>query len=249
MHVVSTSLLDPRGGWGESMGGGARLKDFAHQVMATGKVEDFEGLVMLSELLEFVLNTLEKVMDRTEEVASMLPQSQIADFALGGPILTRLDEIWDLVNGQQDQEREAKESREAIALMPEMEADSFSVPEASAGMQGGREKGGRQTADIDQPTLRASETEKASQPLADQGGQRTVGNEKDRGEPVKKRSRTDLTQVAEDVPDLNDIEEVVTREMEEMAGGAPPSKLEHPTSSNDCTLLRKGREALNRLQE
>ena len=151
MHVASTSLLDPRAGWGESVGGGARLKDFAHQVMATGKVDDFEGLVMLGELLEFVLHTLEKVMDRSEEVASLLPQSQISDFAIGGPILTRLDEIWDLVNGQQDQEREAKESREAIALMAEMEADSFSVPEAPGGMQGEREKGGRQTVNVGQP--------------------------------------------------------------------------------------------------
>ena len=243
--MVATSLLDPSGGWGETAGGGAQLKDFAQQVMTSGKVDNFEGVVMLGELLEFVLDTLEKLMARTEEVASMLPQAQRSDFAIGGPILARLEEIWNLVKGQEDQEREAKESRETIALMAEMEADSFSVPEATAGMQGEREKGGRQTANVGQPALRASETEKASQPLADQGGQQAVGKEKERGEPVKKRSRTDLTQVPEDVPDLEDIEEVVTREMEEMAD----ARLEHPTSTNDCTIVRKGKEALNRLQE
>ena len=112
------------------------MRDFANQVMTSGKVDNFEGVVVLGELLEFVLVTLEKLMGRTEEVTSMLPQAQRSDFAIGGPILTRLEEIWNLVKGQEDQEREAKESRDAIALMAELEADSFSVPEASAGMQG-----------------------------------------------------------------------------------------------------------------
>ena len=134
--MVTKTLTDPTSGWGETAGGGPRLRDFANQVMTSGKVDNFEGMVMLGELLEFVLDTLEKLMGRTEEVASMLPQAQRSDFAIGGPILTRLEEIWNLVKGQEDQEREAKESRDAIALMAELEADSFSVPEASAGMQG-----------------------------------------------------------------------------------------------------------------
>ena len=150
-----------------------------------------------------------------------------------------MEEIWNLVKGQEDQEREAKESRDAIALMAELEADSFSVPEASAGMQGEREKVGRQAVNVGQPAQRAVEVEKAGQSLAGLGGQQ------EHGEPVKKRSRTDLTQVPEDVPDLEDIEEVVTREMKEMAD----ARLEHPTSTNDCTIVRKGKEVLNRLQE
>ena len=56
--MVATSLLDPSGGWGETAGGGAQLRDFAQQVMATGKVEDFEGLVMIGEVLEFLLHTI-----------------------------------------------------------------------------------------------------------------------------------------------------------------------------------------------
>ena len=99
------------------------MRDFANQVMTSGKVDNFEGVVVLGELLEFVLVTLEKLMGRTEEVASMLPQAQRSDFAIGGPILTRLEEIWNLVKGQEDQEREAKESRDAIALMAQLEAD------------------------------------------------------------------------------------------------------------------------------
>ena len=47
------------------------------------------------------------------------------------------------------------------------------------------------------------------------------------------------------MPDFDDIEEVLKRQMEEMAD----AKLEHPTSTNDCTIVRKGKEALNRLQE
>ena len=243
--MVTKSLSDPSSGWGETAGGGARLRDFANQVMTSGKVDNFEGVVVLGELLEFVLVTLEKLMGRTEEVASMLPQAQRFDFAIGGPILTRLEEIWNLVKGQEDQEREAKESRDAIALMAELEADSFSVPEPSAGVQGEREKVGRQAVNVGQPAQRAVEVEKAGQSLAGLGGQQAAWNEKEHGEPVKKRSRTDLTQVPEDVPDLEDIEEVVTREMEEMAD----ARLEHPTSTNDCTIVRKGKEALNRLQE
>ena len=243
--MVATSLLDPSGGWGESAGGGAQLRDFAQQVMATGKVEDFEGLVMIGEVLEFLLHTIEKVMDRSEEVASMLPQAQRSDFAIGGPILTRLEEVWNLVKGQEDQEREAKQARDEVALLAEMEADSFSVPEATAGVQGEREKGGRQTVNVGQPAQRTGEVEKASQPLASLGGQQPAWKEKEHGEPVKKRSRTDLTQVPEDVPDLEDIEDVVAREMAEMADAG----LDHPTSTNDCTIVRKGKEALNRLQE
>ena len=221
------------------------MRDFANQVMTSGKVDNFEGVVVLGELLEFVLVTLEKLMGRTEEVTNMLPQAQRFDFAIGGPVLTRLEEVWNLVKGQEDQEREAKQARDEVALLAEMEADSFSVPEATAGVQGEREKGGRQTVNVGQPAQRAGEVEKASQPLAGLGGQQTAWKEKEHGEPVKKRSRTDLTQVPEDVPDLDDIEEVVKRQMEEMAD----AKLEHPTSTNDCTLLRKGKAALNRLQE
>ena len=44
------------------------MRDFANQVMTSGKVDNFEGVVVLGELLEFVLVTLEKLMGRTEEV-------------------------------------------------------------------------------------------------------------------------------------------------------------------------------------
>merc|ERR1711902_454807 len=172
-------------------------------------------------------------MERTDEVTNMLPQAQRFDFAIGGPVLTRLEEVWNLVKGQEDQEREAKESRD------ELEADSFSVPEPSASVQGEREKVGRPAVNVGQPAQRAVEVEKAGQSLAGLGGQQ------EHGEPVKKRSRTDLTQVPEDVPDLEDIEEVVTREMKEMAD----ARSDHPTSTNDCTMVRRGKEVLNRLQE
>ena len=237
--MVTKSLSDPSSGWGETAGGGAQLRDFANQVMTSGKVDNFEGVVVLNELLEFVLVTLEKLMERTDEVTNMLPQAQRFDFAIGGPVLTRLEEVWNLVKGQEDQEREAKESRDAMALMDELEADSFSVPEPSAGVQGEREKVGRPAVNVGQPAQRAVEVEKAGQSLAGLGGQQ------EHGEPVKKRSRTDLTQVPEDVPDLEDIEEVVTREMKEMAD----ARSDHPTSTNDCTMVRRGKEVLNRLQE
>ena len=243
--MVTKTLTDPTSGWGETAGGGPRLRDFANQVMTSGKVDNFEGVVVLNELLEFVLVTLEKLMERTDEVTNMLPQAQRFDFAIGGPVLTRLEEVWNLVKGQEDQEREAKESRDAMALIDELEADSFSVPEPSASVQGEREKVGRPAVNVGQPAQRAVEVEKAGQSLAGLGGQQAAWKEKEHGEPVKKRSRTDLTQVPEDVPDLEDIEEVVTREMEEMAD----ARLEHPTSTNDCTIVRKGKEALNRLQE
>ena len=243
--MVTKTLTDPTSGWGETAGGGPRLRDFANQVMTSGKVDNFEGVVVLNELLEFVLVTLEKLMERTDEVTNMLPQAQRFDFAIGGPVLTRLEEVWNLVKGQEDQEREAKESRDAMALIDELEADSFSVPEPSASVQGEREKVGRPAVNVGQPAQRAVEVEKAGQSLAGLGGQQAAWNEQEHGEPVKKRSRTDLTQVPEDVPDLDDIEEVVTREMEEMAD----ARLEYPTSTNDCTIVRKGKEALNRLQE
>ena len=52
--MVTKTLTDPTSGWGETAGGGPRLRDFANQVMTSGKVDNFEGVVVLGELLEFV---------------------------------------------------------------------------------------------------------------------------------------------------------------------------------------------------
>ena len=163
---------------------GVQMERFAHSIMDSGVVDRGDELPMLSELLHFTHEVLNKVLSRETEVKKYLPAQKAADFAPNGPVMTELRKVREEV-----EKLEEEYQSENDLLAAEFDADSFQVENS---MPVSREHAASvkelQHPVSDKPGVMGSPVKKSSEEMGEPDKKRPAGV----GEPDKKRSRPSL---------------------------------------------------------
>ena len=220
---------------------GEQLEQFAYQLMEGGEVTQPADLCMLTDVLQFTQDNLEKVLARETEVRQNLPAQKIADFALDGPVLCDLRRVIVEV-GRLEEEHQNAENE---LLAAEFEEDSFQFQNSpSIGGEKQRSSTGMvvERGGISLPTIPPSEI------IPPSIGSTVLEQQNEKGEPEKKRARTAVEETSRTGFLESEEPRPLSRTPSTASISASDEGGEHQLPHNQ-TLISTGAAALLRVQK